>query len=228
MYLSGRSFYLNTMDIPILYESKWVLAINKPNGLLVERSPYYPSVEDWAVTYIGTQERKPYIGIVHRLDRLVSGVLVLAKRKAALRDLHAQFREKQVEKVYLATVENAPKMERATLTHWLAKDQKEKRAIIFDNARKETAKCELTYKLLQKNAHGFVLEVRPHSGKFHQIRAQLAAIGCPILGDAKYGATLPFQPEAIALHAWKLRFTDPFSQKNLTVETPLLPVFYYE
>ncbi len=208
------------MDIPILYESKWVLAVNKPAGLLVERSPHYPSVEDWAATYVGTQERKPYIGIVHRLDRPVSGVLLLAKRKAALKDLNVQFREKRVEKSYLAIVENAPSKPSDIITHWLQKDQREKRAIAFAKPQNDASECRLRYQLLEQHAQGFVLEVHPHSGKFHQIRAQLAAIGCPIVGDAKYGGSLPYQPEAIALHAWKLRFVEPMTGEMVTVVAP--------
>ncbi len=208
------------MDIPVLYESKWVLAIDKPAGLLVEHSPHYPSVEDWAQSYIGIEKKKPYIGIVHRLDRLVSGVLVLAKRKAALKDLNAQFREKRVEKTYLATVEKMPPQPEATITHWLQKDQRARRALAYDHARKNAVECKLYYKLLGRNERGFVLEIHPHSGKFHQIRSQLAALGCPILGDAKYGATLPFLPEAIALHAWKLRISDPLTAAQVTIIAP--------
>lgn len=216
------------MDISILYESKWVLAVNKPAGVVVEHARHYPSVEDWAVAYVGRQERKPYIGIVHRLDRPVSGVLLLAKRKAALKDLNAQFRERRVEKIYLATVENAPPKSSDTITHWLQKDQREKRAITFAEPQSDATACRLYYKFIGQNKEGFVLEVHPHSGKFHQIRAQLAAIGCPIIGDEKYGATLSYETETIALHAWKLRFNDPLTGTSTTVIAPPASIFTFE
>ncbi len=216
------------MEIPILYESKWLLAINKPAGLVVEHAPHFPSVEDWAQYYISNQEKKPFVGIIHRLDRSVSGTLLLAKRKAALKDLNEQFRERQVQKIYLALVENAPQKEHGTLTHWLRKDQAAKKAIVLDKPVKGAAECRLDYKIVGKNDAGIILEIQLHTGKFHQIRAQLAAIGCPILGDSKYGAALPYQPEAIALHAWKLRLRDPLTSDQILLEAPLPMPFTFQ
>lgn len=204
----------------ILYESPWLLAINKPAGLLVEKSPYYPSVEAWAEAYIAAQTSKPFIGIIHRLDRPVSGVLLLAKKKAALKDLNAQFSQHQTEKVYLALVEKAPPAASGTLTHWLQKDIKNKKALVFSQPAKNAVECRLDYHILQKEGIYNLLRIQLHTGKFHQIRAQLAAIGCPIVGDEKYGATLPYQPDTIALHAWKLTFRDPLTQASTIVEAP--------
>ncbi len=213
------------MEIPILYESKWLLAVNKPAGLVVEHSPSHPSVEDWAVHYLKKKEPKPFIGIIHRLDRTVSGVLLLAKRRAALKDLNKQFLQRRVEKIYLARVEHAPPKDQDTLIHWLRKDLKLKQAKIFEHPVPDAVECKLTYKTLTQDEAGAILEIHLHSGKFHQIRAQLTAIGCPILGDAKYGATRPWQPEAIALHAWKLSFTDPLTNQAVHLKTPLPPFF---
>lgn len=215
------------MEIPILYESKWLLAVNKPANLLVEHSPHFPSVEDWAQHHISRQEKKPFIGIIHRLDRAVSGVLLLAKRKAALKDLNEQFRERQVQKIYLALVEKAPPNQQGTLTNWLRKDQAAKKAIVFDKPVEEAVKCSLDYRLAGKNASGFILEIQLHTGKFHQIRAQLATIGCPILGDVKYGATLPYRAGLIALHAWKLSFKDPLTGDQVLLEAPIPAPFAF-
>ena len=150
----------------------------------------------------------------------MSGVLLLAKRKAALKDLNTQFREHQTKKVYLALVENAPPATSGTLTHWLQKDVKNKKALVFSQPTKNAVECRLDYQLLKKKDIYYLLQVHLHTGKFHQIRAQLAAIGCPILGDEKYGAALPYQPDAIALHAWKLTFKDPLTQASTVVEAP--------
>lgn len=202
--------------------------MNKPGGLLVEHSPHFPSVEDWAQHYISKHEKKPFVGIIHRLDRSVSGALLLAKRKAALKDLNEQFRERQVQKIYLALVEKTPPQAQGTLTHWLCKDQAAKKAIVFDKPVKDTAECRLDYQIIGKNNAGIILEIQLHTGKFHQIRAQLAAIGCPILGDRKYGAALPYQPEAIALHAWKLRFRNPLTNDQIMLEAPVPPSFTFQ
>ncbi|MBK7872969.1 MAG: RluA family pseudouridine synthase [Saprospiraceae bacterium] len=209
------------MEISVLYESKWLLAINKPAGLLVEHSAYYPSVEDWAKSYIAKQEKQPFVGIVHRLDRAVSGVLMIAKRKAALQNLHEQFRERQVQKTYLTLVEKMPPDENGMLTHWLRKDLPSIKAFIFDKPTENTQECRLSYRVVEKKSIGILMEIDLHTGKFHQIRAQLAHIGCPILGDIKYGSTVSYQPDAIALHAWRLRVAEPMNGEILTIEAPI-------
>ncbi|HMO38371.1 MAG TPA: RluA family pseudouridine synthase [Saprospiraceae bacterium] len=214
------------MQIPVLYESNWLLAVHKPTGLTVEQSPHHASVEDWVRSYLGQQAREPFVGIIHRLDRAVSGVLLLAKRKAALKDLNAQFRERRVQKTYLALVVNPPQQPEDTLIHWLQKDVAGKRAIIHETPAPQATECRLSYRLLHENAQGYVLEVHLHTGKFHQIRAQLAHIGCPIVGDSWYdGSATPIPPDAIALHAWQLHFTDPFQQQEQIVIAPPPIVF---
>lgn len=208
------------MNPTILYESAWLLAVNKPAGLLVEQSPHYPSVESWAENYVAQQTRKPFIGIVHRLDRPVSGVLLLAKRKAALKDLNEQFRQRTIQKTYLALVEKEPPAPSGKLLHWLKKDVKNKKAIIYNHLVNQSDECLLGYNFQYKIGNYYLLKIELHTGKFHQIRAQLAAIGCPIVGDEKYGATNAYQKDAIALHANVLRFKDPLSGDPLTIEAP--------
>ena len=209
--------------VPVLYESPHLLAIDKPGGLVVERDPHgYPSVEEWALEYLATTVKNPYVGIVHRLDRPVSGVLLIAKKKSVLRELNRQFEQRSVEKIYLAVVERVPDETFGTLEHWIGKDQKEKRAIVKPAPTAGAFACKLEYELRKTLPNGrALLEVRPHTGKFHQIRVQLAAVGCPIVGDEKYGATSSFKPDAIALHAWKLGFTDPVSGEWIWVEAPV-------
>ena len=204
------------MDLPILFETPHLSVINKPNGLLVERDRHgYPSVEEWA------QERWPFVGIVHRLDRPVSGVLLLARKKSALKDLNRQFEARTVGKTYLAIVENPLPHLEGILEHWLVKDQKGKRSMVAEPGAKGAFFCSLGFRTLQALPSGLtLLEIKPHSGKFHQIRVQLAASGCPIAGDEKYGASLPYQPDGIALHAWQLLFNEPPEGKPLLVKAP--------
>lgn len=204
--------------LSIIKETKHWLAINKPAGLIVERSPFEtPTIETLVEEYLSQQYRNPYIGIVHRLDRVTSGVLIFAKKKSALRKLNEQFRERSVQKTYFAIVENTPPQKKAVLKHWLEKDQKNKRAIIHEKQVKNSSEVELTYKIKEKLRSGYLLEIIPKSGKFHQIRAQFSAINCPILGDEKYGAKQTYLNKAIALHARQLSFNDTPTNEDITL-----------
>ena len=205
------------MELPILTETAHYLAIHKPAGLLVERNPWEPSVASIVLEYLKQGHHRPFLGIVHRLDRVTSGVLLLAKKKNALKVLNRQFAERQVRKTYLAVVEQAPEKTEGKLEHWLFKDQLNKRAVVYEKQHKGAVPCSLSYTALSES----LLEIHPDTGKFHQIRAQLAAIGCPIVGDSLYGAQQAYRPGAIMLHAWKLDFLGPPGQEAVRVEAPL-------
>lgn len=203
----------------ILQETPQYLLINKPAGIIVEKNRYEsPTIEEWALTYLQSSKPKAFLGIVHRLDRVTSGALLLAKKKSALKNFNEQFRLRQVRKTYWALVENPPSKTKATLIHWLEKDLKNKKAIVFNRPSKKRAECRLKYRLMKPTPKGYLLEVQPHTGKFHQIRAQLAAIGCPIVGDTKYGAVSDFGGKKVGLHAWKLVFRDTISGEWVRAE----------
>lgn len=198
-------------DWSILDETTHWLVINKPSGLNVEPVWDYPCVENQVRQYLKQTGRRaePYVGIVHRLDRPVSGALILAKKKSSLRALNQQFAQRQVEKRYWAVCAGHPPSVSGMLQHHLVKDQKRKRSFVFDQPRKGSAPVKLTYKTLQSKADRSWLEIELHTGKFHQIRVQLAAMGCPIIGDQKYGSELADAEDCIALHARSLRFFTP-------------------
>lgn len=208
------------MQIPVLLETRQYLVLNKPHGLNVERLPQgFPSVEEWVEKYqLQAGIKKPYTGIVHRLDRPVSGVLIVAKKKQALKLLNEQFREGQIQKHYLAIVQGKPPHQKDKLVHWIRKDQLNKKAIAFQDNRKQTVKGVLHYELLEEGKGLSLLKIKPITGKFHQIRVQLASLGCPILGDKKYGASLPYQNDSIALQAQSIRFKDPTEGHKIFVE----------
>lgn len=200
------------MQLEILNETKEWIAVNKPSGLLVEENPYEISVE--AIL----KEQHKYIGIVHRLDRVTSGVLILAKKKSALKILNKQFSDKIVEKTYQAWVSSKPSINKDSLEHYLQKDQLNKCAIISETARRNNSLVKLDYEVLKSEEDRFLLKLTPKTGKFHQIRAQLAYIGCPIIDDTKYNASKSTTHlKHIALRASSLFFLDPVSEKRVSV-----------
>lgn len=210
----------------ILAETPQWLAVNKPAGLVVERDRHgYPSVEEEIFEYLRKQnKREPFVGIVHRLDRPVSGVLLLAKKKSALKILNEQFRLRQVKKVYWAVVANRPPAIQGEAEGWIMKDEVGKKAVYSSAFTKGAYPCSLSYRQLAEAPGRFLLEIIPHTGKFHQIRVQLAALGCPIIGDVTYGSTVDYAPNAIALHARVLVFEGGFGvNSNPTVIEASLP-----
>lgn len=193
----------------VLAETKSWLALLKPAGISVERQPgAIDTLEDQVFQYLGRQSPHPFVGIVHRLDRPTSGIVLIAKKKSSLSRLNTQFSEGKVQKTYLACTRYAPEPPQGILRHWLEKNLLEKKAIVHTHPAKLSQEAVLDYTVLQRLPNGCLWEVHPRTGRFHQIRAQLAAVGCPILGDILYGGE-PCVPNAIALHAWKITFQDP-------------------
>ncbi|MCK6691828.1 MAG: RluA family pseudouridine synthase [Thermoanaerobaculia bacterium] len=217
----------------ILFEDNDLLAVNKPAGLSTEsgRAPH-PSAEKEALQYLLEREqaaparlpahKTPYLRAVHRLDRAASGVLLLAKSKTALSNLMNQFERQTVEKVYIAEVEPAPGEASGILRHFLKRSPDGKSALVSDLETPDSRPVELRYRVLENPGKNNRLEIFPASGRFHQIRAQLAHIGCPITGDVRYGG--PFWREhAIKLHARRLVIRHPKSGAQLVIEAPLPP-----
>lgn len=149
-----------------------------------------------------------FVGVVHRLDRVTSGVMVFAKNQSCLKKLNDDLSKNKIKKTYLAIVDNMPPKKAGVLRHNLVKLQKEKMAKIHDTKQDNSVECTLTYKLLASSSSGHLLKIDLQTGRFHQIRAQLAHIGCPIIGDEKYGSTKKHLPLAICLHAWKINLKD--------------------
>lgn len=209
-------------NVKIIAETGHYIVISKPAGLLVEHSPYYTSAEDRVRDYLREKNprKEPFVGIVHRLDRAVSGILLIATKKSSLKAFNEQFSSRQVRKIYTAIVENKPPRERDTLKQCLIVDKDAKRAHILPARQKGAFEVSLSYEIIQQHGGRSVLSIDLHTGKFHQIRAQLSSIGCPIIGDAKYGSTKLFYPDAIALHATTLEVNDPLSGGRLVFQSP--------
>lgn len=208
--------------LEILHENNDYLVVNKAAGLISEKSPYEAvTVETQVLDHLLKSKRKPYIGIIHRLDRVTSGVLILAKKKSVLVEFNTLFSSRKVQKTYLALVKNKPAKNKENLVNFLIRNNKEKRADIVQSKSKNSLDCMLSYEVIGENDFGYLLEIKPKTGRFHQIRAQLANIGLPIIGDEKYGSDQEYTPLSICLHAWKLAYEVSGSKESQTFEAPL-------
>ncbi len=204
-------------NLEIIHENNDYIVVNKTAGRISEKSPYEnDTVEDQVFNYFLKKKQKPFVGVIHRLDRVTSGILVFAKKKSILVEFNELFSSRKIQKTYLAIVKNKPLKNKASLSHFLIKNTLEKRAEIVSTKSKDSQKCLLSYEVIGENDFGYLLEVKPTTGRFHQIRAQLAHIGLPIIGDDKYGSDQNYMPLAICLHAWKLSYPSLDSKTQIT------------
>ena len=195
------------MKLEVIHENEEYLVVNKTGGLISEKSPFEDwTVEDQVNKYLTKKKRKPFIGIIHRLDRVTSGVLIFAKKKSVLVSFNELFSKRKVKKTYWAVVKNKPTEEKEKLVDFLFKNNLKKKAEIFKFSKKGSQEAILTYEVMGKNNFGYLIKIKPKTGRFHQIRAQLAHIGLPIIGDEKYGSDQKYLPLSICLHAQKISY----------------------
>ena len=211
--------------IDILYEDNHIIAINKRSSDLAQGDKSGDlSLDIQVKKYIAAKYGKPgevFLGVVHRLDRPVSGVILYARTSKALERLNEMFRTSQVKKTYLAVVKERPPDDQATITHYLKKNEKQNKTYVYDREVKGSKKASLTYKLAGRSERYYLLEIDLHSGRHHQIRAQLAAIGCPVKGDLKYGFARSNEDGSISLLARRLEFVHPVKKENIVITAPL-------
>ncbi len=209
----------------VLFEDNHLVIVNKRAGDNVQgdKSGDLPLVEK-VRNYIRIKYEKPgnvFCGLIHRLDRPVSGIIAFARTSKGLERMNKLFAEKHPEKVYWAIVEKAPKQKSGQLTHHLDRNEKQNKTYVHDAPKKTTKEARLKYKELIQSDQYTLLEVALETGRHHQIRAQLAAIGCIIKGDLKYGAKRSNPDGSICLHARKLAFPHPTKEENIVVFAPV-------
>jgi 23S rRNA pseudouridine1911/1915/1917 synthase len=213
------------LPFTVLYEDNHLLIVNKSSGVLSQSDATGDmSLVELGKDFIKDKYKKPgavFLGLVHRLDRPVSGIVVLARTSKALERMNALFRNKETEKIYWALVSKKPPAEEGTLTHWLLKDSAKNRTAAFKDEKPGAKYATLDYRVLAQGTGVYLLEVRPLTGRPHQIRVQLASMGCPIKGDTKYGDASANEDGSIYLHARALTFIHPVRKVPLAVKAPL-------
>jgi len=212
------------MSLEVLFKDNHLLIVNKPCGLPVQSdNSGDKSLLDIAKEYIKTKYNKPgnvYLGLPHRLDRPTSGIVVLAKTSKALERLAKMFKTHEIQKIYWAVVDKMPPKHSDTLTHYIYRDTKKNKSFAYPNERKNTKLAKLNYKLIANSDNYFLLEIELLTGRHHQIRAQLAQIGCHIKGDLKYGSARSNKDGGIHLHARKVVFIHPVSKEQISIIAP--------
>ena len=211
-------------NLDVLYEDNHIIVVNKRVGDIVQGDATGDKpLSEVIKEYLKQKYNKPgevYLGVVHRLDRPTTGLVVFAKTSKALTRLNESFKNRETQKTYWAVVKNQPPKTKDTLTHFLVRTPKNNQSKAFDKEVKDSKKASLTYEVIQKLDRFFVLEIDLHTGRHHQIRAQLSKINCPIKGDLKYGFDRSNPDGGIHLHARKLTFIHPVQKESMTIVAP--------
>ena len=216
---------MTVQDLKILYEDNHIIAVNKPAGMLVQGDKTGDeTIGDVVKQYIKQKYEKPgevFLGVVHRIDRPVSGIVLFARTTKALQRLNEMFQKREIQKTYWAIVQSRPAKESDLLVNYLRKNEEKNMSRVVSAETKGALKCELEYKLIAESDNYWLLEVDPHTGRHHQIRVQLAHTGCIIKGDLKYGAKRSNKDASICLHARMVQFIHPVKKEEVIITAPV-------
>ena len=209
----------------VVYEDNHIIVVNKTASEIVQADKTGDTpLSETVKQYLKEKYQKPgnvFLGVTHRLDRPVSGRVIFAKTSKALTRLNEMFRAGEVKKTYWAVVKNAPKESEGELVHFLVRNEKQNKSYAYDKEVPNSKKAVLDYRLIGRSENYYLLEVDLKTGRHHQIRCQLAKMGCPIKGDLKYGSPRSNPDGSICLHARRVRFVHPVSKELIELKAPL-------
>ena len=209
----------------VVYEDNHIIVVNKTASEIVQADKTGDTpLSETVKQYLKEKYQKPgnvFLGVTHRLDRPVSGLVIFAKTSKALTRLNEMFRAGEVKKTYWAVVKNAPKESEGELVHFLVRNEKQNKSYAYDKEVPNSKKAVLDYRLIGRSDNYYLLEVDLKTGRHHQIRCQLAKMGCPIKGDLKYGSPRSNPDGSICLHARRVRFVHPVSKELIELKAPL-------
>ena len=215
----------NSRNLDILFEDNHLIIINKKPGDIVQKDKTNDiSLLEIVKEYLKRKYNKPgnvYLGLIHRIDRPTSGLVMFAKTSKALSRMNNMLKGKMIVKTYWAITKNKPEKKSSQLVHWLKKNEKKNKSTHFSRETKNAKKAILDYTIIKELENYFLLEIIMRSGRHHQIRCQLQAIGCPIKGDLKYGAKRSNSDGSIDLHAKHLKFIHPVTKKEINLNAPV-------
>ena len=209
----------------VVYEDNHIIVVNKTASEIVQGDKTGDTpLSETVKQYLKEKYNKPgnvFLGVTHRLDRPVSGLVVFAKTSKALSRLNDMFRNGEVKKTYWAIVRNRPQELEGELTNWLVRNEKQNKSYAYDKEVKDSKKAVLCYRTIGHSQNYHLLEVDLKTGRHHQIRCQLAKMGCPIKGDLKYGSPRSNPDGSICLHARRIAFVHPVSKESIEIEAPV-------
>ena len=209
----------------VVYEDNHIIVVNKTASEIVQADKTGDTpLSETVKQYLKEKYQNPgnvFLGVTHRLDRPVSGLVIFAKTSKALTRLNEMFRAGEVKKTYWAVVKNAPKESEGELVHFLVRNEKQNKSYAYDKEVPNSKKAVLDYRLIGRSENYYLLEVDLKTGRHHQIRCQLAKMGCPIKGDLKYGSPRSNPDGSICLHARRVRFVHPVSKELIELKAPL-------
>ena len=209
----------------LLYEDNHLIAINKKSSEIVQGDRTGDvTMPDEIKAYLKNKYNKPgnvFCGVIHRLDRPTSGVILFARTSKGLERMNKQFREKITRKTYWAILENKPQQQKGTLVHFLKKNEKQNKSYVSNKDSKGSKEAILSYTIISSSDRYHLVEVELKTGRHHQIRAQFSSIGCCVKGDLKYGGKRSNQDGSICLHSRKLMFNHPTTQEEITITAPI-------
>ena len=215
----------NIDNLIVLYEDNHIIAVNKRVGDIVQGDKTGDNpLSEIVKSFLKKKYKKSnniFLGVVHRIDRPTSGVVIFAKTSKSLKRLNNMIKNSEIEKIYWAITKNKPDKRNDTLVHWLKKNPKNNKSTHFKKETENSKKSILHYKIINELKNYYLLEVILETGRHHQIRTQLSAIGCPIKGDLKYGCERSNKDGGICLHAKKISFLHPVTKKQILISAPI-------